>query len=82
MVHRSRARADWCRPCGRGGTLAYFAAYDAHGGQVLGTIAPKTGIAWFAELVEKVMTTEPYASGHAGVLGRRQRLVPQRDPFG
>nr|WP_206025752.1 IS630 family transposase [Rhodococcus sp. 14C212] len=46
----------------RGGTLAYFAAYDVHRGQVLGAIAPKTGIAWFADLVEKVMTTEPYAS--------------------
>lgn len=46
----------------RGGTLAYFAAYDVHRGQVLGTIAPKTGIVPFTELVEKVMTTEPYAS--------------------
>jgi transposase len=46
----------------RGGTLAYFAAYDVHRAQVLGTIAPKTGIEPFAELVKQVMTTEPYRS--------------------
>ena len=46
----------------RGGTLAYFAAYDVGNGQVIGTIAPKTGIEPFAHLVAKVMTTEPYAS--------------------
>jgi len=46
----------------RGGTLAYFAAYDVHHAKVLGHIAPKTGIEPFTELVEKVMTTEPYAS--------------------
>ncbi|GAA4387051.1 IS630-like element ISMsm5 family transposase [Tsukamurella soli] len=46
----------------RGGTLAYFAAYDVHRARVIGRIAPKTGIAPFTELVEQVMTTEPYAS--------------------
>ncbi len=46
----------------RGGTLAYFAAYDVHQAQVLGTIAPKTGIEPFTDLVAQVMTTEPYAS--------------------
>jgi len=46
----------------RGGTLAYFAAYDVHQAKVLGRIAPKTGIEPFTELVEQVMTTEPYAS--------------------
>ena len=46
----------------RGGTLAYFAAYDVHRAHVLGHIAPKTGIAPFTELVDLVMTTEPYAS--------------------
>ena len=46
----------------RGGTLAYFAAYDVHHARVLGRIAPKTGIVPFTELVEQVMTTEPYAS--------------------
>jgi transposase len=46
----------------RGGTLAYFAAYDVHRAEVIGTIAPKTGIAPFADLVTAVMTREPYAS--------------------
>lgn len=46
----------------RGGTLAYFAAYDVHRASVIGTIAPTTGIEPFADLVAKVMTTEPYAS--------------------
>lgn len=46
----------------RGGTLAYFAAYDVHRANVIGTIAPKTGIAPFTDLVNQVMTTEPYAS--------------------
>lgn len=46
----------------RGGTLAYFAAYDVHHARVLGRIADKTGIVPFTELVEQVMTTEPYAS--------------------
>jgi transposase len=46
----------------RGGTLAYFGAYDVHRAHLIGTIAPSTGIAPFAELVAKVMTIEPYAS--------------------
>lgn len=46
----------------RGGTLAYFAAYDVHQAHVIGTIAPKTGIVPFSELVDLVMNTEPYAS--------------------
>jgi DDE superfamily endonuclease len=46
----------------RGGTLAYFAAYDVHRAHVLGQIAPKTGIEPFTDLVAQVMTTEPYAS--------------------
>lgn len=46
----------------RRGTLAYFAAYDVHHARVIGRIAPKTGIVPFTELVEQVMTTEPYAS--------------------
>ena len=40
----------------------YFAAYDVHHAHVIGTIAPKTGIDPFAELVATVMTTQPYAS--------------------
>jgi hypothetical protein len=46
----------------RHGTLAYFGAYDVHRAQLMGRVAPRTGIAPFAELVAQVMTTEPYAS--------------------
>ena len=46
----------------RGGTLAYLAAYDVHAAHVIGRTAPTTGIEHFSELVEQVMTTEPYAS--------------------
>lgn len=46
----------------RGGTLAYLAGYDVHHAQVIGRCAPTTGIEPFSELVEQVMTTEPYAS--------------------
>ena len=46
----------------RGGTLAYLAAYDVHHAHVIGHIAPKTGIEPFTQLVEQVMTSEPYAS--------------------
>jgi transposase len=46
----------------RGGTLAYFAAYDVHRAQVLGRCEPTTGIAPFSRLVKQVMSTEPYAS--------------------
>src|SRR4051794_4123307 len=46
----------------RGGTLAYFAAYDVHHARVIGSIEPKTGIDPFTDLVAKVMTSEPYAS--------------------
>lgn len=46
----------------RGGTLAYLAALDVHHATVMGRCAPSTGIAPFADLVEQVMTREPYAS--------------------
>ncbi len=46
----------------RGGTLAYFAAYDVHHPRVIGRTAPKTGIEPFTALVHDVMTQEPYAS--------------------
>ena len=46
----------------RGGTLAYFAAYDVHRAHVTGRIAAKTGIVPFEELAAQVMTAEPYAS--------------------
>lgn len=46
----------------RGGTLAYMGAYDVHRARLFGTVADKTGIVPFMDLVERVMTTEPYAS--------------------
>src|SRR5215218_4390738 len=48
--------------CRRGGTLAYLAAYDPHRAHVIGSTAPATGIVPFTELVEQVMSSEPYAS--------------------
>ncbi|MFF3672332.1 IS630 family transposase [Microtetraspora malaysiensis] len=46
----------------RGGALAYLAAYDVHRAHVMGRCSPKTGIVPFTELVDQVMTAEPYAS--------------------
>jgi transposase len=46
----------------RRGTLAYFGAYDVHRAHLMGRVAAKTGIAPFEQLVEQVMTQEPYAS--------------------
>lgn len=46
----------------RGGTLAHMGAYDVHQARLFGTVADKTGIVPFMDLVNKVMTTEPYAS--------------------
>jgi Homeodomain-like domain/DDE superfamily endonuclease len=47
---------------GRGGALAYLAAYDVHQARVFSHCSAKTGIVPFMTLVEKVMTQEPYAS--------------------
>lgn len=47
---------------GRGGALAYLAAYDVHRAKVFGRCEPKTGIVPFMALVTQFMTTEPYAS--------------------
>jgi transposase len=47
---------------GRGGALAYLAAYDVHRAKVFGRCEPKTGIVPFMALVAEVMATEPYAS--------------------
>ncbi|MGW5481534.1 IS630 family transposase [Streptomyces sp. NPDC004008] len=47
---------------GRGGALAYLAAYDIHRAEVLGRCEQTTGIVPFMKLVEQVMTSEPYAS--------------------
>lgn len=46
----------------RGGALAYLAAYDIHRARVFGLCCESTGIAPFTDLVDEVMTTEPYAS--------------------
>jgi transposase len=47
---------------GRGGALAYLAAYDVHRSKVFGRTAGRTGIDPFMDLVTQVMTMEPYAS--------------------
>ncbi|RPK70674.1 hypothetical protein EES45_35495 [Streptomyces sp. ADI97-07] len=47
---------------GRGGALAYLAAYDIHRAEVFGRCEQTTGIVPFMKLVEQVMTIEPYAS--------------------
>ncbi|MDG5807576.1 IS630 family transposase [Streptomyces ossamyceticus] len=47
---------------GRGGAVAYLAAYDVHHAKVFGRTEPKTGIDPFMDLVTQVMTQEPYAS--------------------
>lgn len=46
----------------RGGALAYLAAYDVHRARVIGRCSAKTGIVPFMDLVDQVMTAEPYAS--------------------
>jgi DDE superfamily endonuclease len=46
----------------RGGALAYLAAYDVHRAHVIGLCSDTTGIDPFMELVDEVMTQEPYAS--------------------
>jgi hypothetical protein len=47
---------------GRGGALAYLAAYDVHQARVFGRTEPRTGIDPFMNLVTQVMSQEPYAS--------------------
>ena len=46
----------------RGGTLAYMGAYDVHAARLFGSVAEKTGIVPFMELVDRVMAAEPYRS--------------------
>ncbi len=46
----------------RRGAVAYLAAYDVHRARVFGRCEDTTGIAAFTNLVEQVMTQEPYAS--------------------
>jgi hypothetical protein len=47
---------------GRGGALAYLAAYDVHRAKVFGRCEPKTGVVPFMARVTQLMTQEPYAS--------------------
>ncbi|MFE0512782.1 IS630 family transposase [Streptomyces sp. NPDC058964] len=47
---------------GRGGALAYLAAYDVHRATVFGRTEPTTGIVPFMSLVAQVMSQEPYVS--------------------
>ena len=46
----------------RGGALAYLAAWDVHRAKLFGRCEPTTGIVPFGNLVEQVMTQEPYIS--------------------
>ena len=48
----------------RGGALAYLAAYDVHRAHVTGLCHDTTGINPFTDLVDEVMTQQPYASAH------------------
>jgi hypothetical protein len=47
---------------GRGGALAYLAAYDVHRAHLFGRTETTTGIEPFCRLVEQVMTSAPYAT--------------------
>jgi hypothetical protein len=47
---------------GRGGALAYLAAYDVHAAKVSGRTERCTGIDPSMNLVAQVMSTEPYAA--------------------
>jgi hypothetical protein len=48
----------------RGGTLAYFAAWDVHRAEVFDRCESTTGIEPFGRLVDQVMSQEPYRSAH------------------
>lgn len=47
---------------GRGGALAYMAAWDVHRAKIFGCVEAKTGIKPFGRLVGHVMSQEPYSS--------------------
>lgn len=51
---------------GRGGALAYLAAYDVHRAHAFGFTEPRTGIEPFLNLVTQVMSQEPYAGAKRG----------------
>ena len=62
----------------RGGTLAYLAAYDVHHAQVIGHCAPTTGIEPFTAPGRAGDDQRALRLRPAGVLDRRQRLLPPR----
>ncbi|MEU4588058.1 IS630 family transposase [Kitasatospora aureofaciens] len=74
---------------GRGGALAYLAAYDVHQARVFGRCEATTGIDPFMNLVAQVMTQEPYASAKrvfwarwpAGGLGSDWTWMPSTTPI-
>ncbi|MDX3233163.1 IS630 family transposase [Streptomyces sp. ME19-01-6] len=47
---------------GRGGALAYLAAYGVHAAKVFGRTEPRTGIDAFMTLVTQIMIQQPYAN--------------------
>ncbi|MFE7111241.1 hypothetical protein ACFU98_25095 [Streptomyces sp. NPDC057575] len=51
---------------GRGGALAYLAAYDVHHARVLGRTEPRTGIDPFMNLVTQAMSPTPAPKGCSG----------------
>ncbi|WP_244188169.1 transposase [Streptomyces regalis] len=64
--HRLRVRAQVALHAahgahGRGGALAYLAAYDVHAAKVFGRTEERTGIVPFMNLATRVMSQEPYA---------------------
>ncbi|MEV6474022.1 hypothetical protein [Streptomyces sp. NPDC051657] len=65
---------------GRGGALAYLAAYDVHHAQVFGRNEPRTGIDPFMNPVTQVMTQEPYASAPMRPVYARLECARHRRP--
>ncbi|MEV5011427.1 IS630 family transposase [Streptomyces sp. NPDC055692] len=69
---------------GRGGALAYLAAYDVHRVRVFGRTEARTGIDPFMNLVTQVMSKEPYASAKRvfWIAAHRRPPVPLACPMG
>lgn len=63
---------------GRGGALAYLAAYDVHRAHAFGFTEPRTGIEPFLNLVTQVMSQEPYAGAKRvfWIVDNRSTAVP------
>lgn len=69
---------------GRGGALAYLAAYDIHPATVFGRCEQTTGIVPFMKLVERVMTSEPTPARNAcsGSSTTAPRVAARKQPTG